>query len=181
VIFIEQNQGNIYEFFTKKMETIIWENEELRNAIELTNSKAKEIELPLRRELKFKIYEKFTGIKQHCYPTWEHLNNSLSVRHDFAWLWFEEMLKGKEVLFFFENDRDKAMFCFEDAGQLTEVLENCYGFVFYISNWNADFLLAYNDHDYLIACGEAKEWLRNYHTVKELGLEIYERDALEAN
>jgi hypothetical protein len=156
------------------METIIWENEEVRNAIELTHSKAKEVLLPLRRDMKIKIYEKYTGHKFHYYPTWERTRDYLAITHQFAWLWFEDMLKGKEILFFFENDTDKAMFHFEDGGEITQVLHNCYGFVFYISNWNADFLLAYNDHDNLIACGEAKEWLRNYPAVKKLGLEIYE-------
>jgi hypothetical protein len=154
--------------------TLSWDTEEVRNAIKICNARAKEIDLALCPDLKTKIHEKYTGNKYHIFPTWEHLRDSLAVRKEFAWEWFEDMLKNKEIILFFEHDRDRGMFYFEDGAELPQVLENCYGFVFYISNWNTDFLLAYNDHDNLIACGEAKEWLRNYPKVRELGLEIYE-------
>jgi hypothetical protein len=73
------------------------------------------------------------------------------------------------------------MFFLDEGATITDLLKECTSFVFYITDPQLTFLLAYNDHGYLIVCGEAKEWLRNYSTVKELGLEIYEHDALEAN
>ena len=33
-------------------------------------------------------------------------------------------------------------------------------FEFYVTDKNASYLLAFNHHDYLIACGEAKNWLK---------------------
>ena len=33
--------------------------------------------------------------------------------------------------------------------------------VFYVTNDNLDYIISYNDHEYLIACGIAETWLRN--------------------
>lgn len=33
---------------------------------------------------------------------------------------------------------------------------------FYLTNASTDYLLCFNHHDYLIACGAAREWVVNY-------------------
>lgn len=110
---------------------------------------------------------------EYVYPFWEHLNEPISVTYPFAWEWFDSLLSGKEVILFFEPDENDGCFLFDDGGNLMPVLAECYRFTFYLTDTNSSFLLAYNDHENLIACGSAKEWLLNYLNEEHPDLKIW--------
>ena len=42
---------------------------------------------------------------------------------------------------------------------LVAVLGETYGFEFYVTNKEKSYLLVFNHHDILMACGDAKNWL----------------------
>lgn len=139
---------------------VIKHGDELCNAAALVKSDFCEITgEPKKIEILKEVLSKYTNTSDYSYPLWECLVDSVSVYKEFAWECFKAILRDKEVIFFFENEDDERMFLFRDGGELTRVLEDCYKFTFYITNPNVNFLISYNDHNYLLLCGEAREWL----------------------
>lgn len=117
--------------------------------------------------------QKFTRAGQYNYPLWESLIKSVGITFPFAWEWFDIILKQKEVVFFFEPDaRDKA-FKIEKAECIPLILQNSYRFTFYITDYDNSFLFCYNDHDNLIAAGDAELWLLDFVSHNYSDLLIY--------
>ncbi len=50
-------------------------------------------------------------------------------------------------------------FAFECGRDIASVLAECFGFVVYIVGSDLEYLLCFNNHDYVIAAGAAKSWL----------------------
>ena len=61
-------------------------------------------------------------------------------------------------MFFNESDEKKS-FLFKNGDDLVAVLGETYGFEFYVTNKEKSYLLVFNHHDILMACGDAKNWL----------------------
>lgn len=116
---------------------------------------------------------KFANPK-YSYPLWEQLSKGIAVTYPFAWEWFETILAGKPVKLFFEPDEQDESFVFQDGKDVPVVLNECYRFTFYIIDEQASFLIAYNDHENLFACGTAKKWLLDYLREGDLALKIWE-------
>lgn len=38
---------------------------------------------------------------------------------------------------------------------------------FYVTNKNNEYLLCFNHHDVLIACGDATEWIKKYENIQD--------------
>lgn len=51
------------------------------------------------------------------------------------------------------------MFDVPSGSALDALLGHTYGFVFYVTDVEASYLIGFNDHDFLICCGAAQEWL----------------------
>ena len=141
------------------MENLRSHSIEFLDALKLLQKKTIQLSENENCNLLEKVFEKNITKKKYVYPLWEYMFEFSSIKCEYGWEKFETMLKGKEVVFFFELDDDKSMFFLEDGSILTEILEHCYSFVFYVTNMRGDFLIAYNDHDYLIGTGNAKEWI----------------------
>ena len=62
-------------------------------------------------------------------------------------------------MFFNESD-DKNAFLIPNGAELQKILEDSFGFEFYITNKNYSYLICFNHHDILYGSGEAKEWVR---------------------
>ena len=58
-------------------------------------------------------------------------------------------------MLFFEYKDDSSMFKFSNPEDVKTVLGNMHAFVFYVTNVNVDYLLCFNDHDYLIWTGNS--------------------------
>ncbi|WP_339606142.1 hypothetical protein [uncultured Roseivirga sp.] len=119
------------------------------------------------REALAKLLGSFTQEGVYKYPIWENLTDFVSVQYEYAWEWFGEMLVDREVLLLFEPEDDWQVFKFSNGADLVDVFNNCYSFVFYITTESNNSLICFNDHNFLIASGDAKKWLVNFETVKE--------------
>jgi len=115
---------------------------------------------------------------KYQYPMWDNLQDWIGVDYRFSWEWFSDLLKSREVILFFEPDDDWRMFTFKDGSIIPQILNNCYGFVFYVTDIRCSFLLSYNDHDNLLACGLAKNWLRTYHVIENEKVSIVDSSLL---
>lgn len=103
------------------------------------------------------VESKFLG-GNFSYPLWESIVNKVSVTGTNAWAYLPEFVKDNVVLFLEPEDGQFAM-VFKQAGHLQLLLENSFHFVFYLTDLSFTYLLCYNDHDYLIGSGDAKEWV----------------------
>lgn len=148
-------------------------SEEFKTASEMTNITLTPVSEQERIKILESIYSKYGKDSTYRYPFWEYINNYIGVSFPYAWNWFNEILEEKEVIFFFELGEDKNMFQIQNGGDIPEILEECYRFNFYLSNKEASFILTYNDHENLIAGGEAIEWIYSYIKLHNLDLKIY--------
>lgn len=150
-------------------------NEEFKAASELVNISLIPIEAERARILN-SLYSKYCKNNQYTYPLWEHLRIYTGVSFPFAWSWFDTILANKEVLLFFELQDDERMFQVENGSDIPKILEESYRFNFYVSNKETSFLLAYNDHENLIATGEAIDWLCDFLQKYHPTLKVYNND-----
>jgi hypothetical protein len=51
------------------------------------------------------------------------------------------------------------MFQVPSGSSLDQLLSNTFGFEFYVTDLNADYLICFNHHDVLVGCGNAQQWL----------------------
>ncbi|NUE67745.1 DUF6756 family protein [Snodgrassella sp. ESL0253] len=68
---------------------------------------------------------------------------------------------NNEVIIFFEESTDKTFFKLKNIVDLMNVVNELFGFVFYITDENESFLLCRNDHEFIIGAGKAKKWVEN--------------------
>ena len=105
-------------------------------------------------------------IDEFKYPVWERFKDSLSVRDPNGWLSIKSLIEGKPVIMFLEPNSEKFGISLEDGEDLVDILDAIGYLIFYITNPEYDFLLAYNDHDYLIVTGEkAQKWMINTYDI----------------
>lgn len=108
------------------------------------------------------ILKNFGTIPKYTYPLWENLQNYHSVQDIDAWIWLLDFHTTEPIIMIFEYQEEERGFIFESMKDVVLLLGNCYGFVFYLTSLNGDYLLCINDHDYLIAGGKAKNWLEEH-------------------
>ena len=87
--------------------------------------------------------------------------SGFSICDENAWKWLDEFIQLDECLIFFDQTDDPTVYMFQENQSLTKFLSKLQGYVFYITNENLDFLIYFNDSDYLRYIGTAEPWLRN--------------------
>jgi len=101
----------------------------------------------------------FQGKASGYFP-WEHLGDRISVHDPNAWEWVSQFTTGQKTILLLDYWPDASVFEFEDGSKLSEVLGDSYWSEFYVTNREAEYLICFNHHDWLIAAGSAKEWLQ---------------------
>lgn len=91
---------------------------------------------------------------------WTTLKKTFSVRDKNAWTWLDEFLQQRECYLFFELTHDETVYQFPQNQSIVNFFHELPVYVFYLTNEKLDYLITYNDHDYLAAYGTAEEWLR---------------------
>ena len=86
-------------------------------------------------------------------PLWNCLRGGEAIHDEEAWMLLGDLLGGQEVIVFFDTSRDSAGVLIPDGYTLETIIGECSGFVFYVTNRCTEFLLAFDDHDVLTACG----------------------------
>lgn len=93
------------------------------------------------------------------FPLWENLNDSESLQEKDGWLLIADFVGNEEVMLFLDRRSEKFAITLNGSKDLNKLLNNTFHFVFYITNINVDYLLCFNEHDFIIASGKAKLWL----------------------
>jgi hypothetical protein len=73
---------------------------------------------------------------------------------DDAWRHVHNLTQGEPIYLMFNYDRDSNLFFFEDSSLISEVLGECFRFVFYISDPDLSYLLFRDFHSVFVATGE---------------------------
>lgn len=136
----------------------------LINEIEIVADKLKistgKLSIAATEELIKSIYMKYASDKKREL-LWENLVDTISVCNKDAWRWISDFIGDSDAIMFFNLADEKSSFLFSKGDDIVSILSETYGFEFYITNYNTEYLLCFNSHDYLIACGNAKQWLEN--------------------
>jgi hypothetical protein len=93
------------------------------------------------------------------WPLWDHLRAGEGLHVVRGWHLASEFLDGAPALLLFEPKDEMSYFVFDVATDIVSVIDECYGFEFYITNPLQSYLLAFNHHDFLIGAGLAREWI----------------------
>jgi len=107
------------------------------------------------------VIKKFSKLPYYQYPLCSNMTDSISLFNPNGWQLIRSFEVESEKILFLEPEISKVCFQFENSLDVVSMLENSYGFVFYITNLNLDYLICFNDHDYLIGCGTAKDWIKS--------------------
>jgi hypothetical protein len=98
-------------------------------------------------------------------PIWEDLADDVSVQQLEAWRRIDEFCGRRRCLLSFNPDDETAAFEVEDGAEIPAVIAECFRFEFYVSDEAATFLLCFNHHDFLVAAGDARGWLRQAFSI----------------
>lgn len=90
---------------------------------------------------------------------WERLDPSESVHDPDGWRIGPALLLPGPVVMLVEDRDGMHGIELESAAALPSILETTVGFVFYLTDDDHSFVLAFNDHDVLIGCGLAAAWV----------------------
>ena len=119
-----------------------------------------DVEIVSREEYKIifqKVISIFTG-NNLKYPLWSSIIDKVSIRDANGWIYIPQFIDSSAILFLEKEDAEFAVI-FKQPNHFKILLENSFHFVFYITNPSFDYLLCFNDHDYLIGSGSSKKWI----------------------
>lgn len=90
---------------------------------------------------------------------WDRLKDA-AIREDCAgWEKICDFVGANKCLIFFDDIEDKSVLVINNGKNLHRLLDEMYGFEFYVTDFETAYLLCFNHHDCLLACGAAKNWL----------------------
>ncbi len=92
-------------------------------------------------------------------PLWEGMY-AAAIQDPNGWEKIDDFLSRAGFIMFFDKQDDSRVIEIDEGCSVTLLLADCFGFVFYITNTTLDYLLCYNDHDFLIGAGTADMWIR---------------------
>ena len=105
--------------------------------------------------------------KKGMIPLWERLVDSIGDYDPEGWRVIGDYVGDREAMLFFDEDNEPTVFRIRSGDLLISLLSEAPLFVFYIANQSGEYLLCHNDHDYLIACGDAMTWLKERKKARE--------------
>ena len=130
--------------------------EEVARALAVTGVKCREFSA-VEAEESYKLLGRLFALPGHR-PLWERLAGALGVRDANAWKRIAEWRTGSVNMLVTQGDTLGA-YRFELAADLILVVGECYGFVFYVWDGDLDWVLAFNDHEFVIGCGRVVDWV----------------------
>ena len=132
-------------------------SEEVKRAADVLDINITELSRDVSLEIIKIITEKYAA-GNSCF-LWDDLTDYVYVNNSYAWSWINEYIGNTEVIMFFNESDEKKSFLFKNGDDLVAVLGETYGFEFYVTNKEKSYLLVFNHHDILMACGDAKNWM----------------------
>ena len=92
---------------------------------------------------------------------WARFKSFAVKQREDGWQKLCDFVGNKSCLMFFDDMDDKSVFVLKNGQDLYTLLCEMYGFDFYITDIETEYLLCFNDHDGLLGCGKAKKWVES--------------------
>mgnify|MGYP003301568927 CR=1 FL=1 len=142
---------------------------EIKEAIIKSHVNADRIDEKQSNEIWHNIVAKYTNARDSYAWLWESFLDCYSVQGADSWEWIPFYLQHRPC-YFIVNDVEmvgeygrKIVYYFKDGNSIVDMYnETGQSIEFYVTDEELSFLLSYNHHDYLSACGEAKKWLIDF-------------------
>jgi hypothetical protein len=134
---------------------------EILAASKILRIKTSELSQVDKKKLLLGISNKYTGVKNRDW-LWKYVKDVVSIANKDAWQWVENFIGDSKTIMFFNQSDDKSAFIFMNGHDVVKILGETFGFEFYLTNENTDYLLCFDHHDVLSAAGTAGEWLKSY-------------------
>ena len=103
-------------------------------------------------------------IKHYCIKDtpfiWESFKDYTYYQNSNAWALIYDYIKDNEWIMFFNKFDDRNGFLISNGAELQKILEESFGFEFYITDRNLSYLICFNHHDILYGLGKAKDWVK---------------------
>lgn len=97
---------------------------------------------------------------------WENITDPAYLNDPFGWSYIEDFVGDVPCLIIFNDVDSWVAIEISNGFDLTRLLNESFGFEFYIINKELTYVICFNHHDQLICAGEAKEWLNGYIDIK---------------
>ncbi len=119
-----------------------------------------ELEMDERKRVLEQIRLKYLKEKKEGSWMWENLNDPTVIHDKDAWRYLKHFIGNDDCIILFDQKDDETMFSFSNGKDLDYILSQTFGFEFYITNKDLEYLFCFNHHDILYGCGTAKNWMR---------------------
>jgi hypothetical protein len=133
--------------------------EEIQRAISNLGVDARKLdasELQTVRDALRERYARDPRIEFYC----DNISDYAAFHAPDTWFWIEEFLPEKKLYLLTDPRSADAGFMFSSRLPLMKVLEECFLFIFYLTDDSFSFVLGQDDHDVLIGAGSAAPWVR---------------------
>ncbi len=112
--------------------------------------------------LRAKLSNNFCDKQKNTSFLWENLNNSFSIKNANVWKWIDKILDKETIIMFFDLENESYAFKFNSARDVVDILSESFGFEFYLTNEESDYILCFNHHNFIIGVGSVVENLKKF-------------------
>lgn len=112
------------------------------------------------KEIKNSIIQKYIYAQPKTF-LWEQMKGAAIIADSDGWQKLCDFVGNDRCLMFFDDIEDKSVLIINNGKSLYKLLDEMFGFEFYITNFETDYLLCFNHHDCLLGCGTAKKWIES--------------------
>lgn len=140
-------------------------NDEIKRASDELNLTIEFIRASDFQQTLLTIKEKYTNRFEKGRVLWEILDDFAAVQDEHGWSYIGDFVQNKPCIMFISenrNDTRNGGFIIRSGNDLTAILAESYGFEFYVTNTETDYLICFNDHNCLLGCGRAKKWVNQF-------------------
>lgn len=141
----------------KAERTIMRISSAIEKAAKVNSITIEKLERSSSEKIKSQIYQKYIKTKKGIF-LWEKFEKFSTLQDSAGWKLLSDFVGEKECLMFFENG-DNTIIRIRNGSDLHSLLYEMFGFEFYITNFETDYVLCFNHHDCLVGCGTAKAWI----------------------
>lgn len=112
------------------------------------------------KRIKKAIFKKYVQSQPGTF-LWEHFIHPSVIADSNGWEKICTYIGENNCLMFFDDIEDKSVILISNGNDLYKLLNMMFGFEFYITNFETDYLVCFNHHDCLLGCGTAKNWIES--------------------
>lgn len=109
--------------------------------------------------LRRKLAKKFGADSRHQID-FNNMSGKVSIQNEDGWRLLSEILEHDVHYMFYDHSCDYHGVEISNGARISDILERCFGFPFYVTDKENTFVIGMNDHDYLIGTGSVTDWLK---------------------